>query len=193
MKDLALPTEFSGTVDNVDNVDTVDGADLPAAPEAFCIDSEDRANWYLRKRAGIAAERARVQAQAAARIAELDADDAALTRRFGSQFEAWARQEAARRRRQTVTLMQGTVAFRQVAPTLRVASQADAITTARAVCPDAVTEETVTKLDAAALLKAARAHFEATGELLPGIERTEGRESVSVKFPGAPKEAAPTE
>ncbi len=37
--------------------------------EAFCIDSEERANWYARKLAGIEAERARVKAQAAKIVA----------------------------------------------------------------------------------------------------------------------------
>ena len=34
-----------------------------ATPEAFCIDSEERANWYARKLANIEAERARVKVQ----------------------------------------------------------------------------------------------------------------------------------
>jgi len=65
--------------------------------ETFCIDSEERANWYARKLAGFEAERARVKAQAARIVAQLDGDEKSLKDRFEAEAREWARAELDRR------------------------------------------------------------------------------------------------
>lgn len=154
--------------------------------ERFTIDSAERADWLLKKLMHLDAEKATVEAMAAQRIEELEADRNRLLARFGGELENWARTEAETRRRQTVTLSYGSVSFRKVASRLTVTSEADAITTARAVLPQAI--QTVERFDKAAYLAHAKATLETTGELLPGIETTEERTSFSIK-PGGSKKA----
>jgi phage host-nuclease inhibitor protein Gam len=160
--------------------------DTVQKPE-FHIDSEAKANWLLGKLADIEAEKARIKVQADQRTKELDSDRESLLCRFSEELEAWSRQEAERRRRRTVTLMQGSVSFRIIPASIKVGEYTDALTTARAVCPTAV--QTATTLDKKAFVDFARNHFETTGELLPGVERTTEREAFTVKFPGSKVDA----
>jgi hypothetical protein len=48
--------------------------EITELPERFAIDSEDRANWLLRKLANLNAERERIKAQSAAMIKRLDTE-----------------------------------------------------------------------------------------------------------------------
>jgi Bacteriophage Mu Gam like protein len=152
--------------------------------EEFAIDTRDRAEWYLRKLAEMEGTEARIMAQAEAMLKRLRSDRERFTGRFAAQFESFTRGELAQQKgsRRSVLYFNGTAQFTAVAPRLVVASEADAITTARAVKPDAVTEETITKLDKKAFLAYASERFNEVGELLPGIERTEAGERFSVKF-----------
>lgn len=120
------------------------GGDTTEA-ERFTIDSAERADWLLKRLMHLDAEKATVEAMAAQRVEELEADKNRLMARFGGELEAWARTEAEKRHRQTITLMYGAVSFRKVAARLTVTSEADAITTARAVLPQAIT--TVERFD----------------------------------------------
>lgn len=152
----------------------------PKDNAVFVIDSEERAEWYLRKLANIDAEAERIKANTARRLQELTTDREGLVQHFGDQLTAWAKGEADRRRRKTVTLQNGSIAFRAVASRLVIENDADALQTAKLVCPDAVTVETVEKLDRAALVEKAKATMEATGEVLPGIRLVEASESAKV-------------
>ncbi len=164
------------TAPNTETTETVTNTDT------FCIDSETSANWLLRKLAAIDSERALIKAQTVKRDAELKADADRLMHLFGDQLRAWAREEATRRRRQGVTLLFGTLSFRSQPARLMVKSEADALTTAKAILPDTVTVETVERFDKEAYLTYATAQFEETGELITGIDRTEAGESFSVVF-----------
>lgn len=177
-------TTATATPDFADTTGT-DGASTK--PE-FRIDSAEKADWLLRKLLHIDAEKATIEAMAAQRVKELEADRAQLLARFGSELEAWARGEAETRRRQTVTLSYGSVSFRKVPARLTITSEADALTTARAVLPQAIRTETRELFDKDAYLAHAKATLESTGELLPGIETTEERTSFSIK-PGGSKKA----
>ena len=59
----------------------------PAEAEAFHITDEASANWYARKLATIESERARVRAQAAQIVAQLDREE----KRLRESFETEAR------------------------------------------------------------------------------------------------------
>jgi len=138
------------------------GTDGASTKPEFRIDSAEKADWLLRKLMHIDAEKATIEAMAAQRVKELEADRAQLLARFGGELEAWARTEA------------------------------DALTTARAVLPQAIRTETRELFDKDAYLAHAKATLESTGELLPGIETTEERTSFSIK-PGGSKKGGTTE
>ena len=144
--------------------------------EAFRIDSEERANWYARKLATIEAERARVKAQAAKIVAQLDSDEAGLRDRFEAEAREWARAELAKRgnRRRSLTLLQGTFAFRAVPATLRVDDVAAALNTAASLG--------AVRVDTAAYRQAAIDARNATGELLPGCVVVPPSEHFGVSF-----------
>lgn len=165
--------------------------DTAEKPEGFHITDESSADWLLRKLLHLDAEEATVREMAAQRVAELQADKNRLMGRFGAELEAWARTEAEKRRRQTVTLSYGSVSFRKVPARLAIESEEDAITTARAVLPEAI--QAVEKFDRAAYLAHAKTALETTGELLPGVGQTEERVSFSVKFGTKSKGTAPVE
>lgn len=153
-----------------------------AAP--FCIDSIERAEWLLRKLANIAAEKARIKAQAALMIAQLGADAAQLEHRFGSELETFVKAELARRggKRKSLTLLQGTCAFRTVTGGLTISDQVAAVKAARETAPDLFTVHTVEDFDADGYLALAEAAKADSGELLPGVDTVPDRESFSIRF-----------
>lgn len=136
--------------------------------------------------AAIEAEQEAIRAATLQRLAELDSDRARLEHLFGSQLAAWAREEAARRRRRSVTvpLAGACIAFRTVPSRLEMIDR-------QAAGDVALTLGMVTSApDLRAYAEHARAHFAATGELLPGIGRSAEGESVSIRRIGE-KEPAP--
>ena len=145
-------------------------------PEAFCIDSEAAANWYARKLANIETERARVKAQAAKIIAQLDGEEKRLNDRFEAEAREWARAELAGRgnRRRSLPLLQGTFAFRAVPASLRVDDLAAALSTAATLG--------AVKVDTAAYRAAALDAQRTTGELLPGCVIEPPSEHFGVSF-----------
>jgi phage host-nuclease inhibitor protein Gam len=166
--------------DQTDDSDS--GTDQTETESArFTIDSEKSANWLLGKLAAIEEEQARIKAQAKKRAEELEADRNRLLSRFGAELEAWAKGEAEARRRKSVTLLHGTLAFRSVPARWTVTDEDAALMACYDACPDAIVAKIT--LDKTALL----AYVETTGEVLPGIERTEAGETFSVRFPKAGK------
>lgn len=155
-----------------------------AAP--FVIDSAERADWYLRKLANIAAEKARVKTQAAEMIRQLEADAAGLEYRFGSQLEAFARAELERRggRRKSLPLFQGTLSFRSQPARVIVADESAALEFAQGAG-----FAVKTTLDAAEYRKEAQKRLQETGEAIPGIQTVAAAETFSVTF-GKGKETA---
>jgi membrane peptidoglycan carboxypeptidase len=157
--------------------------------EQFVIETREHAEWYLRKLANLDREEASIRAQAEAMLIRVRSAREKHTGRYGSQFESFTRGELEKQKgsRRSVLYFNGTAQFTTVAPRLIVESELDAITTARAVKPETVTEETITKLDKKTFLAYAATHFEETGELIPGVGRTEASERFAIKFPSAGK------
>ncbi len=153
--------------------------------EQFTIQTRDHAEWYLRKLAEMDSTEARIKAQSEAMLRRVRSDRESLQGRYASQFESFTRGELEKQKgsRRSVLYFNGTAQFTTVAPRLIVESELDAITTARAVKPETVTEETITKLDKKTFLAYAATHFEETGELIPGVGRTEAGERFAIKFP----------
>ncbi len=157
-------------------VETTTGA------EQFQIDSDRAAEWLLRKLANIEAEKARVTAQAAAIVKQLESDAEGLRFLYGSQLEAYCRAKIAQSggRRKSVHFLQGSCAFRTVPAGLRVADMGAALQFAQERLPEAV--KVVQTLDMGAYREAAAKRLQETGEVLPGCEPTPEREAFSVKF-----------
>ncbi len=148
--------------------------------ETFCINTTDRANWLLRKIANLDSEKARIKAQAEAILHQLDTDREGLLYLYGSQLEAFTRQELARtgNRRKSLTLLQGTCSFRTVPARLSVTDAAAALLYSRENLPEAI--RTVETLNRSAYVHRA----EETGELLPGLESIAAKEAFSLRFFG---------
>lgn len=164
-------------------------AEATAIKERFAIDSDEKAEWYLRKLANLEAEKDRLHAQFGRMLAGVQAEHERLSGRFGAEFEAYCRERIAGRRdkKKYHDFFQGRVSVRSVAARLSIGSMDDALTTARVVCPSAVVVESVERFDKAAFLAYAQERFDAEGELLPGIDRTPAGESFLVAFPKAGK------
>jgi Bacteriophage Mu Gam like protein len=158
---------------------------VEGAKEQFTIETREHAEWYLRKLANLDREEASIKAQADAMLRRLRSDREGLQGRYQGQFESFVRGELERTKskRRSVLFFNGTAQFTATPARLIVESEADALATAAAVCPSAVVEVPATvKLDKKALLDYAKAQFEATGELLPGVGRTEASERFAIKF-----------
>ena len=192
---IDIPTPYTGksTPEQIDTylhhmeqaqTVTPDTTDTPAEP-AFAIDSEERANWLLRKLGNLEAEQARIKAQSAAMLKQVEGERESLMNRFGSELAQWTEEEIQRRggKRKSLTLIQGTVAFRTVAESVKVAEDAEQLPEALALAEQ--WEAVETKIDRAAFLAKARAYLEETGEVAPGVVVTPAKESFSVKFPKA--------
>ena len=91
--------------------------------EAFRIDSDAAAEWFLRKLANIEAEKQRVTQQAAKMLAALDADAQRLRHLYEGELQEYVRQELARtgNRRKSLHFLQGTAAFRTVPASVKIA------------------------------------------------------------------------
>jgi hypothetical protein len=157
------------------------------APEAtaepkpeFHIDSEDRANWLLRKLAQNTAEAKRVKAQAEAMIGALKSENDRLLFRFEKELREWAEAELLRRKSRIKTLrtLQGNLAFRTCPKALRIMDAQAATEKAR----ELGLIVTVEQLDAAGYRDAAERQLQETGELLPGVEVEEAKESFKISF-----------
>lgn len=158
--------------------------------ERFTIDDQGKAEWALRKGAAIDAEITLLKTQYRARLSELEADKNAWERRFVPELKAWAEVEKERRRRQSVTTLAGTLAFRSVASHLAVADLDAALHHAEVEAADAL--KITATLDKSKYLELAEAAMQETGELWPGVETVEASETFAIRFPKG-KEAEPGE
>ena len=163
-------------------------ADADAPAEAgrvdFHIDSENAANWYLRKLANIEAEKARVQSQAGLIVAQLDSEANGLRFCYEGELQEYVRRELVKKgsRRKSLILLQGTCQFRTVPAGVKLVDLASATHYAACALPELV--KMVPTLDTLRYRSAALTALAKTAEVLPGCETTTERESFSVKFGG---------
>lgn len=160
----------------LDCLEHQDAAKYSPHGDIFHIETESDANWYLKTLGNIEAEKARIQAQADKMIKELDTDRDGLKFLYQGELQEFVRQELARKggRRKTLSLLQGTCAFRSVPASVKVADPLAALEYARAnglpciVITERVDAEEYKKL--------------AAGKMLPGLDTTPERESFNVTF-----------
>lgn len=166
-----------------------DKHDLTLPQEQFSITDERGANWLLKRLREIEDEAAVVKSQAEIRIAELAADREKLLFLYGDQFKAWARAEADRRRRQTVTLAQGSACFRSVRQKFTLRDREAAYVHSRTAHPELITRSEVEKFDTEGYVRAAQE----TGEMMPGLDSVPEYEAFSYSFTKKSKGGATTE
>jgi hypothetical protein len=150
--------------------------------EQFHINSDSAAEWLLRKLANIEGEKARVQFQSAQICKDLDTEAQHLRQLYEGELLDYCRRKLSQagNRRRSVAFLQGSVAFRSVAASVRVSDQSAAVTYAQAAAPALV--RSVVTLDAAGYRDQAVKHLQETGELLPGVERTPEHETHRLTF-----------
>ena len=153
--------------------------------EEFRIDCEKNANWLLQKYATLDAEKSRIKAQAEKRLKELDTDRQGLDYRFGSELEHWTRGELEKsgNHRKSLTLLQGTCAFRSLPAGVKIVDAGELLRYA-----EANGREDLLKIEMQVNTEAAKAYVEETGDLLPGMDTVPARESFSIKFGKPEKE-----
>jgi phage host-nuclease inhibitor protein Gam len=159
--------------------------DAPALRPQFCIDSDSAAEWLLRLLVNNAAEKIRITAQAQDMIAALEADSGDLMFKYGAALEHYCREKLAQEgnRRKSVRFLQGTCAFRWQGPAMRLKDTAAALTWCKENAPALVAVETLERVDTEAFRQQAERLRSETGELLPGVEYSEGGDSFSLSFP----------
>ena len=163
--------------------DTPEQEEPTAEEAAFKIDSEDAANWYVGKMASIAAERARVEAQAARMLSALDADAARLEFLYGPQLQAYcaAVLSQQKRKKKFVDFWQGRCQFRTQPAALVVTDEVKAIHFAREHAQEALRVEE--RLNADEYRKIGERALHDGEDLPPGLTRKEERETFSIQFP----------
>ena len=109
-------------------------------------------------------------------LAQLEADEKSVRGRFEAELREWGAQELARRGRgrRTLPLFHGSLVYRTVPATIRVADEAAALN--HAVSISAV------KVDTGTYRAAALEARKQTGEILPGVEIIPEREHFGIKF-----------
>lgn len=152
----------------------------------FHITDAQAARWYLRKKGAFASERARVKANAKAILDEIDKDEAELDARYASEFElfAWENRNSGKSYKDVA----GTAKFTHVNAAIKLVDKAAAEKYACALNPNEYDVDslfvTTKALDGAAYRRFAESVLEQSGEIIPGVEMTEARESMSLSFGG---------
>lgn len=143
-------------------------------PTPFAIDSEARAAWAADKVLAARERLARIKANCQAMIEAAQSEVESAESFFLPMLEAWAREHPPRRGK-TIRLPTGALSFRTVPGGPRVVNEDDALDWAEFHLPAAVK---VSKKVMASVLKE---HYQATGELPPGVEVVPDDERFDVK------------
>lgn len=155
--------------------------------ETFKIDSDEKAEWLLRKLANLEAEIERVTKQARAIIEKAENEKKHLLARFQVELEDHVRAKLNGTKGRSVKYLQGTVGFRTVPGGLRLTDTVAAMQYALGSDHEGLIESTPT-LNRSLYRSLAEDALKATGEILPGCEIAEPRETFTIKFPTSTSE-----
>jgi phage host-nuclease inhibitor protein Gam len=158
---------------------------------AFVIDSEQGASWFVGKIAEKEELKARIKAQAAQRVLEIDADIARLKNLYDTQLFAWAQEEATRRRRKTITLPLGTVKITTVPAHVKITDKESALEHAQTLGEGFFS--LVPTLDTTAYAKHAEEVLEKDGIVPAGCDFIPARENISYGVAKPKEKEAPSE
>lgn len=145
----------------------------PLTPH-FVIDSEERANWLVRKIVECRAYGIRAREFAEREQRRAAREEKRLLWRFGRQLEAWAAGEIAKTggRLKSVALPAGTLSYRRLGPRLIVDDEVAVLNWAREHCPEAVvTTERVSRTALAEMMRATGVMPDEGAHVEPATER----------------------
>jgi hypothetical protein len=169
---LALP-QVADTADA-----DVDLELLKSVPKRFCIDSENAANWLVRKVVAARNYGVAVKAYSEKELRRASREEEVLLFLFSRQAEEWARVEIERLggRRKSIILPAGSMCLRHEKTKLIVDDEQAVIAWARSRVPQAI--QTAEKL----LKSVLNIYFESTGELPEaGAHLEREREKFSIR------------
>lgn len=153
---------------------------LPARVTSdFIIDDHGKATWAVGKIAANKRAQEDLKAQFGLLMRELQNEEESLLLRFGSQLQAWAEKELTGKRQRSMKLLTGAVGFRLVPGRMSVTDKAEAEAYAKENVPGAFRTEV--KFMAGEYLVLAGLQLRGTGEMWPGIEQVEARDSFYIK------------
>ncbi len=157
--------------------ETDDAAEVVDVDEAFHIRDEGSANWTVRKILECRAYRERVARWAQAETLRADRQEAFLMHRFGTELEAWAREQIGKQhgRRRSIALPAGVLGFRREPTKLLVVNEQALVGWCRAYLPAAV------KVTESLLRSEIQAHIKTTGECPRGAEISAGGERFYIR------------
>lgn len=165
-------------------METTETPTTEATSERFQITDMEGVRWYLKKllekdtqAAALRAELETVTANYAAMIEQIETDKRGLEFMYSAQVREVARAEAERLKRKSVTTPYGVLAFREQPGVLVLKDRQ----TAADIAVTLGMTTTTTTADVTAYRKHAEAHFELTGEALPGMEYKPSEEKFSIK------------
>ena len=139
----------------------VDVEILKSVPKQFCIDSEQAANWLVRRVVAAREYGQKVKAFAEQELRRAEREEQTLLFLFGRQIEAWARGEVEKfnGRRKSICLPAGTLSFRRQNATLVIDDEQAVMNWARQSCPTAI------QISERLARTVVKAHFDGTGEM----------------------------
>jgi hypothetical protein len=150
---------------------------LPEPADRFHIDSDEKANWLVKKIVGtyVIEERAQQWSEKEKRRACREREF--FLHRFGAELEAWLQQKLQEEngRRKSVAPPAGLVGYRTEPSRLQVIDEAKLLDWCRRVLPDAV------KVSETVLRSAVADHVRTTGECPDGAELAGGGQRFYVK------------
>ena len=161
-------------------------------PAEFRIDSDERAEWLLRKVADCQARAARAKAWAEREVEQAEAEEARLLARFSAELEEYSKVRLAngKGKKKSFDLPSGRLGFRTNAAHLKVIDDAKALAWAKINAPSAVVTVPATeKLSRAELALAFKNGVAgAAGEIPSGAEFVEAKEDFYISQPKAKEE-----
>lgn len=159
-----------------DETEELDGPPAPdeAQQEPWAITDEGKAAWAVDKVLAARERLARVKAACQAMIDEAAREVADAEAFFLPQLEMWARANPPRKGK-TIRLPTGAMSFRTIPGGPRVVDEGQCSDWAKRYCPDAI--KVVERLSVTAI----KDYIANYGELPPGVELVDPRESFDVK------------
>ena len=170
----SLDSQLAAIDDELAEAEELRARERPVWPG---IIDDDTASWVAGKMVACDEEVARVEAQSARLIERARARRKGLEMRFGDELRRYASSRTVGMRQRTLTLVTADCSFRKVPGGIRVVDKERAQAWADAHLPTAIATKVVKSLIDAEI----KEHVAATGELPPGVEQVEDRETFVVK------------
>ena len=142
----------------------------------FTVHDEASASWAIDKILAARERAARIRANCEEMIADAEKEASSTEQYLGPMVEAWARENLPRDKK-SIKLPTGKVQFRSVPGGARVTNDQVLMDWAQRCEPRVIVEKVTARIDKSEL----DFYIQRTGDIPPGVEMVEGRETFSVK------------